>query len=153
MKWLNNLRNWHTVRIWGPSDIWVLFPGLIYKLSCIWASCHGTVRKGYISCLQSGYAPIIFTEIKITIFHCLFKQEWNTAVSTTYLIAPAYCLSKNIFLHQTCSCTSSVCLQHIFKVLKRSSESSKRSWFHKVCTINHYLLGAVIIKMFKLKDL
>ena len=34
-------------------------------------------------------------------------------------------------------------------MLKRSSESSKRSWFHKVCTINHYLLDAVIGKLLK----
>ena len=31
-------------------------------------------------------------------------------------------------------------------MLKTFSESFKRSWFHKVCTINHYLLGAVVGK-------
>ena len=31
-------------------------------------------------------------------------------------------------------------------MLKRSSESSKRSWFHKVRTINHYLLCAFVVK-------
>ena len=31
-------------------------------------------------------------------------------------------------------------------MLKRSSESSKRSWFHKVCIINHYLLGTFVKK-------
>ena len=38
-------------------------------------------------------------------------------------------------------------------MLKISSESSMRSGFHKICTINHYLLGAVITKMAKLKTL
>ena len=35
---------------------------------------------------------------------------------------------------------------YIFNELKRSSEISKRSWFHKVCTTIHYLLGAVVRK-------
>ena len=35
---------------------------------------------------------------------------------------------------------------NISVVLKRSTGSSERSWFHKVCTINHYLLDAVIRK-------
>ena len=51
---------------------------------------------------------------------------------------------KLFFQHQTSSCTSSACLLHIYKVLKRCNESSKRCWFQKVCTINHYLLGAVV---------
>ena len=58
---------------------------------------------------------------------------------------------KIFFQHQTSSCISSICLQHIYKVLKRSSEISKRSWFHKVCTVNHYLLGAVVRKWLLVK--
>ena len=53
---------------------------------------------------------------------------------------------KIFFQHQSSSCTSSVCLKHICKVLKRSNESSNMCWFHKVCTIYHYLLCAVVGK-------
>ena len=37
------------------------------------------------------------------------------------------------------------------KVLKNSNESSRRSWFHNVCTINHCILGAVVEKWLSLK--
>ena len=36
-------------------------------------------------------------------------------------------------------------------MLERSSENSKRSWFHKECTIIYYLLGAVVRKWLSLK--
>ena len=49
--------------------------------------------------------------------------------------------------------------KHIFSISVTNlrsvekSKSSKRSWFHKICTVNHYLLGAVVEKMAKLVSL
>ena len=41
-------------------------------------------------------------------------------------------LSKIIFFHNDkCSCTSSICVEHVCKVLKRNTESPRRSRFHK----------------------
>ena len=37
-------------------------------------------------------------------------------------------------------------VRHVCKILKRFNDSSKRKWFHKVCTINHYFLDAVFGK-------
>ena len=79
--------------------------------------------------------------------HSLFRVvKMKLGSKYDVLDTPAYCSSKNIFSASNFFMHIFKSLQHIFKVLKRSSESSKRSWFHKVCTINHYLLGAVIIK-------
>ena len=39
----------------------------------------------------------------------------------------------------------------IYKVFKRSSGSSRKNWFHKVCSINHHLLRAVVRKWLSCK--
>ena len=39
---------------------------------------------------------------------------------------------------------------NIYKVLKRSDNSSWKNWFHEVYSINHYLLGAVVGKWLKI---
>ena len=60
--------------------------------------------------------------------------KWNLAVSTTYLIPP----------------TNRFTEVNIYKVLKRSNDSSRKNWFHKLYSINHYLLGAVVGKWLKI---
>ena len=49
------------------------------------------------------------------------RKQWDLAVYTTYLIPPANWNTDKL------------------------SEVTK-TWLHKVCTINHYLLGAAVIK-------
>ena len=70
-----------------------------------------------------------------------------SCLKTAKLKTPSFCPKKknnisasNLFM-PIFNMSATCC-----KVLKGSNESSKKSWFHKVCTTNHYLLGAVDLK-------
>ena len=84
---------------------------------------------------------IDFTKYALSTIINLMQSSENGQVKN-----PVSLTKKKKNHHQTSLCTSSIYLSHICIVLKISNESSKRSGFHKICTINHYLLGAVIIK-------
>ena len=65
---------------------------------------------------QPDFAPFTTT-------YCRLQHKWNLAVSTTYLIPPAIWNANRYTEVNNC------------KVLKWSNGSSRRSWFHTLCSI------------------
>ena len=106
--------------------------------TCLWHMCE--VLKGSIESTKRSWFHNVCTIDHY--FNTLYMQRSENG----YVQKPVYLPKKIIYSESRSSYFSSVCLLHICKVLKMFNESSKRSWFHKVCSINHSWIFAKVRK-------